>query len=237
MQALTLPRPSAPQLARISATCVALLASAAAHAQLALSLPVNTIQADAIQAFSHDAVLSFTRLGIAVSPKGNAQSVAGQTYTYDLPVTSISLQLLGIAGGAASGSALELDYTDDNNVNQRLTLANFVINFNTQQVLADATPASGPTTRQVPIFNFVVQTPLGLKYQFPLSVVGHEVLSQLIATSQGQSLMINALNLPSFVAPVLASLDLGTITIDVKLAPRLPPVPAKPYVASGGASN
>ena len=210
--------------------CAALVAPLSAHAQLYITIPTNALQANSVQAFSSTAQTQFNRLGIAVTPLGNATAVAGQTAAYNLPVTSITLDFLSIASGGASGSALEFDFVDDNNANQRLTLANFNINFQTGELLADATPLNGPTVKQTSIFSFNVESALALKYQFPLTITGNETLNKLFVTSSGKATMISALNLPVFAQAVLGVLDFGTITINVDLAFRNKPVSAKPYV-------
>ena len=220
------------QAVRALALGTALAAPFAAQAQLSLNLPVNFLQADAVQAFSTTALKSFKAVDITVSPRGNAFAVPDVVGAYDLPVTSIQLQFIKVSGGSSIGSALQFDRVDDDDVAHRLTLANFTINFNTNQVLADATPMGGPTAAKTPIFNFNNAVPLGFKYQFPLTITGHQVLDKLFLTPEAKTAFTNGLNLPVFTKPILDSTDFGTITIDLAVKFRSQPVSSKPYVAN-----
>ncbi|MCH8181486.1 MAG: hypothetical protein IIA02_17165 [Proteobacteria bacterium] len=205
-----------------------------AHALgLALSLPTNAIQADAIQAFSPDAQGANELVGITIEPRGNATAVPGTPGAYNLPVTSISLQLTGVAGGASTGSALEFNrINEDTGLPKRVTLANFRIDFTTRQVLADATQSGKGTVANTPIFNFHEKTPLGLKYRFPLGLGGQQVLDQLFLTPEAKKVFMEGLELPDFTEEVLSVLDFGTITVNVVAMPRTRPVSSRPYVVA-----
>lgn len=213
--------------------CAVAAAPLSAKATLALTIPTNALQADAIQAFSPDGLDSFDVVGITVMPLGNASAVPGVTGAYNLPVTSITLQLVKIAGGSASGSALAFNrINEDTGAPMRVTLANFSIDFNAKQVLADATRLGQTTAPKTPIFNFREQTPLGLKYQFPLSITGTQILDKLFLTTEGKRLFKTALELPDIADQVLDTTDFGTITVKVVVKPRSRPVPSRPYVVT-----
>lgn len=205
----------------------------AAQAALALNIPTNALQANAVQAFSQDALDSFDIVGITLQPLGNATVVANVPGAYNLPVTSISLQFLKIAGGASTGSALEFNRLDDDSGKRtRVTLANFSIDFNAKKILADATQQGQAAVKKTPIFDFHEQTPLGLKYQFPLSITGKQILDKLFLTTEGKKLFKVGLELPDIADLVLETTDFGTITIDVAVKLRNRPVSNRPYVVA-----
>lgn len=211
----------------------AALVTSAASASAALVVPIQFLDAASVQAFSSDALDSFSLPGINVNivGKGNASAVPNTVGQFSLPITEIKVTgLLHIAGGGAVGSALEISRTDRRGGLQGLTLANFQINYDTKQVLADATPFHGATTKQLPIYNFNTATPLGIRYKFPLSFSGHEVLNKLFFTPEAQSFLLSSLALPPFAAPILAATDFGTLTQDINIALRKKAISTKPYV-------
>jgi len=226
-------KPAAHTAVRALAFTAAVMAlPMAAHAGLALTLPTNAIQANAAQVFSTDALGAFELTAVTVTPRGNATSIAGVTGGYNLPVTSISLQLVKISGGASTGSALEFNrINEETGEATRVTLANFRIDFNTKKVLADATQKGKATVPNFEVYNFREKTPLGLKYKFPLSVSGKQVLDQLFLTPAAQLLFREGLQLPDFTDEVLKIVDFGVINIDVNLKLRKP-VSTRPYVAT-----
>ena len=157
-------------------------------------------------------------------------NVAG---AYNLPVTSIALQFIKIAGGSSTGSALEFNRFDDNtNKSTRVTLANFSIDFNAKKILADTTQQGQATVNKTPIFDFHEQTPLGLKYQFPLSITGKQILDKLFLTTEAKKMFKGGLELPDIADVMLDTTDFGTITIDVAVKLRSKPVSARPYVVA-----
>lgn len=217
----------------LSVAAGVLVASASAQA-LTLTIPTNFLVADSTQKFSEVALDAFGAANIQITPLGNAVAVSGTTDSYRLPVTSISISGFKIAGGAAVGSALEIARTAPRgtpSAGQKVavTLANFAINYNTKQVLADVTRLRGSTTRQMPIYNFNVATPLGLKYRFPLTVTGLEVLDKLTLTPETRQAFIDSLELKTFEVGALDSVDtFGSLTQDIKLQFR-EAVSTKPY--------
>ena len=205
----------------------------AAQAALSLTIPTNALQANAVQAFSQDALDSFELVGITVKPLGNATAMPNVPGAYNLPVTSISLQLVKIAGGASTGSVLEFNrVNEDTGQPKRVTLANFRIDFIAKKVLADATQSGKPTVNKTPIFDFHEQTPLTLKYRFPLSITAKQVLDKLFLTPESKKLFKDGLELPEIVDEVLNVVDFGTITIDVAVKLRSKPVSNRPYVVA-----
>ena len=230
----------------VAATFATVAASASA-----LTLPTESLQANSVQAFSEKALKQNKLLGIEVTPLGNATATAtsapdidtlmqvtplgnatatATTGAYNLPVTSISVNSsLKVTSGAAVGSALEISRLNDDLVKVGITLANFKINFETHQVLADVTPFGGVTVPQQAVYTFNEATPLNLKYKFPLTITGTQLLDKLFLTPAGIAALTSALELPEFAPDLLVKTDFGTINIDVKVGTRKA-VSTTPYV-------
>jgi len=201
-----------------SFTVAAALATAAASAS-ALTFPTESLQANSTQTFSQDALDQYALFDITVTPLGNATPTA-TAGSFNLPVTSITVNSsLKVASGAAVGSALEIARIYRGN-KVGVTLANFKINFETSQVLADVTPIGGTTVAQMPIYTFNVAQKLSLKYKFPLTVTGTEVLDKLFLTPEALPVIVKSLALPAFAEPLAKETDFGKITVDVKLGLR-----------------
>lgn len=202
----------------------------------ALTIPTNALVADSFQTFSQEATDGFDLTGVVITPLGNAQAVANTPGSFRLPITSITVGSgLKIAGGQASGSALEIARTAPPRTplaGQKvgLVLANFSINYETKQVLADTTTLGGETVKQQPTFNFNVATPLGIKYRFPLTITGNEVLDQLTLTPEARQTQINALQLRAFEVGALDSIpSFGTLQQKIEVKFRKA-VSTAPYV-------
>lgn len=221
---------------RTVAIATAISASALSSAQAAgLTIGFQGTQSNSVQTFSDITMKAFKALKVTVSAKGNAtvSGTAGNAFSF--PVTKIVVGTKPIImSGSAVGSALSIERPDydenDNDVVRGVTLANFTINYETKQVLADTTAKGGKTTPQMPLYNFTVATPLALKYRFPLTVTGHEVLNDLRLTPEAKAAMTGALNLPEFAIPSLNE-DFGTLTQDINTNARKPAVSTTPYVA------
>ena len=223
----------------IAAAAVSALPQAA-HADL--TLPINFTVSNSVQTFPADNLASFDLVKLTVEGRGTTYiakpGTPGETngtvtpVAFGFPITKIVIgKKLNIASGSAVGSALFFQrFNDDTGATVGFTLANFTIDYNRKQVLADATPVGGKTTVQMPLYNFVATTPLGLKYVFPLSVTGHEVLGNLKLTPQAKDIFNTALELPEFVAFAL-DFDYGTLTQDISLKLRARPISTRPYAA------
>ena len=210
-----------------SFTVAAALAAAAASAS-ALTLPTDFLQANSIQSFSDAALEQYNIFDITVTPLGNATatSTAG---AFNLPVTSISINSsLKVTAGTATGSALEIARIY-RSAKVGVTIANFKIDFVNHKVLADVTPIGGVTIPQMAVYSFNEAIPLTLKYKFPLSVTGTQLLDQLFLTPDGITTIAKALALPNFAPALMKTTDFGKIDIIVKVALRRP-VSTRPYV-------
>lgn len=208
------------------------LVAAGASAHAGLTIPANSLVANSVQAFSQESLDAFDVGGVTVTPLGNATVVPNVVGAYSFPITSITIDnSLKIASGDAKGSALEIARIDRKLGKVGVTLANFTINYKTKQVLADTTPLGGSTTKQMALYNFNVATPLGLKYKFPLSITGHEVLDQLTLTPEMIALQKSALALNVVLSAALESITtFGTLTQDISVKLRDKPASTALYV-------
>ncbi|MDE2434544.1 MAG: hypothetical protein KGN37_17075, partial [Burkholderiales bacterium] len=148
---------------RSIAVAAALLAAGASASAAGLTIPINFTVSNSVQTFSKDAMGGFRVMEIAVEAKGNGTPVAGDPASYSFPVTQIVIgSKLNVAAGAAVGSALQITRLNDDSVQIGLTVANFTINYDTKQVLADTTIFGGnpatDTAKQMPLYNFTVAT-------------------------------------------------------------------------------
>ena len=213
----------------VSVAAVLVTATASAHANL--TIPVNALVADSVQAFSSLAMDAFALQAVSVTALGNATAVAGTDNTFKLPITTITIGSgLSIAKGDARGSALQFARTAKG-VTHAVTLANFTIDYTRKQVLADVTlKGDTNTVKQQAIYNYNVQTPLGIKYKFPLSITAHEVLDTLMLTEETKTSFMTGLKLPAYIRSVLDDTDFGSLTQDIAVKFRSKPVSTTPYV-------
>ena len=210
-----------------SFTVAAALATAAASAS-ALTLPSESLQANSTQSFSQEALDQFSVLDIVVSPLGNATSTATEG-AFNLPVTSITVSSsFKVVSGAAVGSALEIARVY-RGAKIGETIANFKLDFENHKVLADITPIGGTTIAQMPVYSFNEAQALTLKYKFPLTVTGTQILEKLFLTPEALPILVKSLSLPAFAEALAKTTDFGKINVDVKLGFRTA-VSTQPYV-------
>lgn len=229
----------------------AFLAASAMSAHADLTIPFDWTNSNSVQKFPVAALQSFDLLYVEVAALGNATSkndvpeglAVPNAQSYNFPVTKIVIgSKLNIASGSAVGSALRFRYPTDEGVYLGLTLANFTIDYTKNQVTADATATTQDATvegskevavapaKRIAIYDFHVATPLALKYKFPLTVTGHEVLDQLKLTADAKAAFTTALALPDFAVAQLDQ-DFGTLTQDISTTTRKPKLAStQPYV-------
>jgi hypothetical protein len=212
-----------------------------AAATLAMAASANALTVDwtklvgvSTMSFSQAAVDLLKTNNTKVLALGNTSVVtAGQVFS--LPITSITISnSLKIAAGSASGSALNLLRTtfddNDNAIVSGVVLANFTLDYVNNNVLADMTAKGATTTKQAKLFTFHVATPLALKYKFPLSITGHEVLDTLKVTPDSLAILATGLGLTGdVILNLVTSTDFGTLTQDIAVKSR-PAVNKTPYV-------
>jgi len=195
-----------------------------------LTIPTNFLEADANLVFSQEALDALALVEIQMSPAGTATASAGQVGAYMLPVTSVTIDGLKVAAGKSTGAALKFDRFDyDTGADRRVTLGNFRLDFIKRVIHADAFSDNGQRTPDMPVFTFNEQTPLAIKYRFPLSITAHQVLDKLFLTPEAQGVFNNGLGLPEVVQDVLRIINFGEIRVNVGVKLRAKPVSTTPY--------
>lgn len=205
------------------------LASASLSAQaISMTLPTTNINADSTFAFSTDSYDMMSALGIGVSGLGNATKLAGAGWSFDMPVTEVSVDLglfkLSPVAGEAMGSAL--GFTRKNA--DGFVLANFGLDFKRNVLQADFTTTSG-TTKAIDVFNFQVAQDLKISMDGGLSL--NMSLDNMMLTSGAQSRFASALKLESFAVAAMGMMDFGSIKVNIDPSLRFD-VSGKAFTAS-----
>jgi hypothetical protein len=203
--------------AKVSVGAVVLGSALSANAT-SLTLDTTYLQANAVFSMSDLAGKALAVTSSTVSALGNATDQGG--LSFNLPVTKVNLSL-GIPlllplvtpnWGNATGSALEISREGNS-----IYLANFAIDYSTDQVLADIT-VNGTTSKSASLYTFDAgKLSIGLS---GLSLTMHQELSNLRLSSTAAESFTDGLDLPSFLVGTLTAIDFGTITIDVKTSLR-----------------
>jgi len=204
----------------------------------ALTLDTTFLQANSVFALSQDALDAMSAASTSMSALGNAsnasptKSATGDLLpAFNLPVTKVDVSL-GLPpfsplvtpnSGDATGSALAITRGSHS-----VILANFVIDYSKDLVLADIT-SNGVTTKGSSLYSFTATNlNIGLN---GLTLNMHQQLSNLVFTDTALASFSSGLNLSRVVAAPLKTLDFGTITIDINGALRAP-INATPYTAA-----
>jgi len=222
------------KLRSISFAVATLALAASANA---LTLDWTKTQGTSTLAFSDAAISLFNANGGKLAALGNTTPVGTSGWTFSLPITSIEINgSLKIASGQASGSALDIvrrtiDEETGEVIRAHIVLANFTLDYINKKVLADTTPNGAATKPQFGVFSFNVATPLALKYKFPLTVTGHEVLDKLVLTPGAVDVFASSLGLSGdAVLNLVRTTEFGTLTQDIATVARKPAVSKVPYV-------
>ncbi len=216
---------------RCTAIIAGLLAATAAQADIAI--PVNALEVNTVQAFSDRCTKALRAINTTISALGTTTPVPGAALvSFSLPITSITIgNGLKIVKGAGLGTALKFDRKMDDGSKAWVVLANFWLDYATKRVLADGTIPGSPTVKDVVVYHFNMDSPLALKYKFPLSITGREVVNKLMLGESVKDLFMAGLQLDEFVRPgVLDTTDFGTLTTEALVKFRSKPGSAKPYV-------
>ena len=198
-----------------------------------LTIPLNFLMGDSVQTMSDESADAFAAGGVSFKPLGNttAVNVPGSQVSFLYPITKITLSpQLKVTSGCAMGSALEISRVAKGRGLVKLVVANFCMDYEKKLVLVDMTPMGGETIKQTPLYSFTLATPLGIKYKFPMTVSGHEVLNNLHLTDEAINAMAKALGLSAALKAATASItEHGAITNDIKVQLRSKPVSTTPY--------
>ncbi len=226
------------RLQKFAATAAVVGAMAPLSAS-ALALDTTFLQANSVFALSENAFdlmaaakTSMTFAGNASLGSGTKASDGSLIPTFNLPVTKVDVslglplfggQLITPNSGNATGSALLISRGSNT-----VTLANFVIDYDSSLVMADIT-ANGKTTKNTSLYSFnATKLDVGLA---GLALNMHQQLSNLTFTSSAAASFSSGLKLPGSFQTLISTLDFGTITIDINTGLRHA-ISDKPFVAS-----
>ncbi|MDI1259822.1 hypothetical protein [Aquabacterium sp.] len=222
------------KLRSISFAAATLVLAASANA---LTIDWTKFQGTSTLAFSENAISLFKANGGKLAALGNTTPVGTTGWSFSLPITSIEINgSLKIAAGQASGSALDIirrtiDEETGEVTTTGIVLANFKLDYIAKKVLADTTPHGGATQPMFAVYTFNAATPLALKYKFPLTVTGHEVLDKLVLTPAAVDVFASSLGLSGdAVLNLVATTEFGTLTQDISTNARKPAANKTPYV-------
>lgn len=204
------------------------LASSSAQA-IAITLPTTNLDAEAVFAFSDDAVSLFQLTGVSASALGNTKLDGSDGWSFMMPVTEVTLNAsvfpfgLSPVAGEASGSGLMIQKGKN-----LLSLANFTLDFKRNVMLADIASRNG-TLMQQDLFAFKVTEGLHLSTNGGLSMA--MTLDEMTLTSGAQEQFISGLKLKYFERMALPGLNFGSLDIDIAPGLRFD-VSSKPLVSA-----
>lgn len=197
----------------------------------ALTLDMRALQANSVFSVSQEALDAMFAADTAIASLGTASTLGstdGQASSFNLPITKVDVSL-GLPPfsplvdpnmGMTSGAALQISRGS-----RSITLANFVVDYSKDLVLADIT-ANGVTTYGSSLYSFdSTDLKIGLN---GLTLNMHQTLSNLVFTSSALNTFTSGLKLSSALANPLKTLDFGTITIDINAGLRSP-IDATPF--------
>ncbi len=219
-----------------------LLAGGLAATSSAYALKLNTsgLKANAVLTFSVAANGSTAAAGITFAALGNATRLPdlevigsngrpSKVQVYNNPVTEAEISIgwdlkIHADAGSSVRSALRItnDYGD-------VVLANFKLDFKKKQLIADLIDTVSKTTiANAPIYDFIETVPQ--KIAFPNLVLNQSVtVGRLVLTPSAQDQLGDALQISEVLRTTLASLDWGTIAVEVTSYARKPAVSNKRF--------
>ncbi|MEY4765671.1 MAG: hypothetical protein RI907_2344 [Pseudomonadota bacterium] len=192
---------------------VAAAGALSAQAGIVTTLPTAALDANTTFTFSTQAAKAMNLLDLSVSALGNASAVAGNAWSFNMPVTQVttSLNLLPMSltplSGKATGSALDIQGPDG-----RLVLANFALDFQRNMMTADVTTGLG-TTKGMDLYTFRVAEGLQISSNGGLSL--SMSMDQMYLTSGARASFVQALQLPDFTDAVMAKIDFGKMMVNI----------------------
>jgi hypothetical protein len=191
----------------------------------ALTLDTTFLQADSVFKLSQDALDAMTVAKTSMGALGNsfAVSTTDGIPAFDLPINKVDVSLglppfsplVSPNWGGASGSALGITRGSQN-----VYLANFVVDYSKDLVMADIT-SNGVTAKDASLFSFTPTSDLQIGLN-GLTLNMHQTLANLTMTSSAVATFASGLKLSAPLQAAVASLNWGTITIDINGAFREP---------------
>ena len=204
----------------------------------ALTLDTRGLQANAVFSLSQGALDAMFAADTVMSGLGTTGTLASTISStgdalpnFNLPIDKVDVSLglppfsplISPNYGDTSGAALQITRGSRN-----VTLANFVVDYSKDLVLADIT-ANGITTKGTSLYSFdATDLKIGLD---GLTLNMHQKLSNLVFTSSALNTFTSGLKLSSALQTPLKTLDFGSITIDINGALRTP-INATPFTVT-----
>jgi hypothetical protein len=216
---------------RIASVALGITASTLSTSASALTMTLPTTNLNAMSTFSFNSDVQdiMSNMGMYVGALGNSQQVKDGIWSFDMPVTQVSLNAsliplsLTPVSGKATGSALGI-YSEEG----ALQLANFSLDFKRNVLQADLITTAG-TTKNFDVYNFKVDQGLHLSTSGGLSM--KMALTNMMLTTGAQSAFTQALALPTFASAILGNMDFGRLDINISPSLRFG-VSDKPYTAT-----
>ena len=210
-----------------AALCLSSCAPAMALSITLPKIPTAWLNANAYLNFSEDAISALDLAKVQVTALGSASDVANATYSYNLPITSVTARvgfkpLVEPVAGEVMGAALDLSRGQGKD----LILGNFAINF-TQKVISGDAWLNGIKST-LPIFTFEVDAPLSITLKGGLALT--EQLNHLSLTDAAADSFVSALKIPPVLKSTLTSIDFGNIDIRINPSFRKPWFNGKAFV-------
>lgn len=191
------------------------LAAATFHASAwssPLTLNTSWLDANATMTLSSTVLQTLAVTGIQVSPGGKASAISEGVFNLPVSKATLDIKLLppSLSIQEAEVAGVSLDFL--NTLNQsKVSLANLAIDFGSKLVTGDVVTAMGST--RAPLLTFSVTQPLTFNLKGGVSFqLG---LGNLHFTDEGAQRFADAVQVPTFMVPVLKQLDFGTIQTTV----------------------
>jgi hypothetical protein len=208
----------------------------ASTAQADIVIPMNSIILETHMYFSDRAKKAFRASNVTPQPVGTSSGSFEDHII--LPASKLAIgpgaKSKGIATYAwGDGCGIKLNRQMDDGSAAWVVMANIAIDYKANQVIADFTIPGVPTAKKVPLYDFKLDTPLAIKYKFPISITGKEVMYNMYLTEKAKDFQMAGLQYEDFVrTAVLDKTDFGqgVNVLDFRFRPR--PLSTKPYVVN-----
>lgn len=177
-----------------------------------LTLNTTWLDANATMTFSSTVLQALSVTGIQVSGGGKATVIGDGVLNLPVSQATLDIKLLppSLSIQRAEVAGVSLDFF--NTLNQsKVSLANLDIDFKTNTVMGDVVTSKGSTL--APLLTFSVLKPL--TFDLKDGIAFKLGLGNLHFTDEGASRFADAVQLPTFMVPVLKQLDFGLIDTTV----------------------
>jgi hypothetical protein len=213
------------------------VATLGATSASALTLNTTGLKANAVLQFSVAAAGSTKAAGVTITNAGNATKLADATVdsskvpVFNLPVTKVDVSIgskLNIIPnyGLSTGAALRLGTPD---LGGDAVLANFRVDFKTKIVSADLIDVFEKTTKAaIPLYTFEEVKPQVVSLK-GLVLNQKNYLGKLVFVPSVIDPLGNALLIDPVLRTALATLDWGTINVEVTSFKRSPAISDKAF--------